>query len=410
MATNYIPLVLQIEILCRLAPKSLIRFQSVSKEWKSLIDSSEFNSDFIKRQPQRKRFLLTVAYVDDEPERGENCWIVDDEDDGDDSFPQNRISLTYPRSVNPLLYQYGDDDIKLKFVGSSHGLICFTSSLSLCGDADGLDQYVIWNPCIRKSVSIVGDYYKDKVFVGFGVCTNSFDPKIVRINILKVPSCDNEHEHRVWQVEVYTLSAGVWRSPLTNSEWFDIDLTYHPPLVSNGFIYWCAYVTKIFGADRFTSMIVSFDLATEKFTKIPVPDKLSQRGFRLFKLRGSLGAIQVRESMDSDEEFHEVWLTDDVSKLLTKVFTITLPDNSEVVGFRDNGQVIINKNEKHVVYLQEGGVEGFESRPELVAYDPDLKQIKDLGLHDVRCLSFTSSYTESLLLLDQSNALNDDEE
>ncbi|XP_071717962.1 putative F-box protein At1g46984 [Rutidosis leptorrhynchoides] len=328
------------------------------KEWKSLIDSSEFISDFIKRQPQRKRFLLTVAYVDDEPERGENCWIVDD-DDGDDSFPQNRISLTYPRSVNPLLYQYGDDDIKLKFVGSSHGLICFTSSLSLCGEADGLDQYVIWNPCIRKSVSIVGDYYKDKVFVGFGVCTNSFDPKICR---------------------------GMEKSPLTNSEWFDIDLTYHPPLVSNGFIYWCAYVTKIFGADRFTSMIVSFDLATEKFTKIPVPDKLSQRGFRLFKLRGSLGAIQVRESMDSNEEFHEVWLTDDVSKLLTKVFTITLPKNSKVVGFRDNGQVIINKDEKHVVYLQEGGVEGFEHRPELVAYDPDLKQIKDLGLHEMsRC-------------------------
>ncbi|XP_071717860.1 F-box only protein 8-like [Rutidosis leptorrhynchoides] len=356
--SNYIPSEIKIKIFCHLPVKSLIRFRSVSKEWKSLIDSSEFNSDYIIRQAQRKRILLQrvlyKGFVDDHRERGEYCWIVDD----DDSFPQHVISLTYPLSVNRLL----NTDNNKRLVGYSHGLLCFTGCYS--GEIDSFNRYVIWNPSIRKSVSIDAPYYKS-FFAGFGVCPNSLDPKIVRINV----HYDNDHKQNVWRVGVFALSGGVWRSPLTKlpSKWFDISLFDHQtPVVLNGFIYWCAYTSR-------GQAIISFNLESEEFTKILGPNN-------------------------------------------SKIFTLKLPHKAKVVGFKDNDQLIIE--DRGILIEKEDGdvrchdVNGTwrmcEYRPELVVYDPYLKHSNNLGLH-VSCLSFTSSYIESLLLLDRSDTLNDDE-
>ncbi|XP_071717963.1 uncharacterized protein [Rutidosis leptorrhynchoides] len=295
-------------------------------------------TDFKEIQAQRPRFLLRVyrGYVDDERERGEYCWIIDDDDD---DVLQHRISLTYPKSVNRLL----NKEVYKEIVGNSHGFLCFTSWY--LGDGDSFNRYVMWNPSIRKSVSI-----------------------------------DVPYNGSSFRVEVYTLSAGVWRSPLTKlpSEWFDIHMGYDTPVVVlNGFIYRCAYVDS-----PFNNSIVSFDLASEEFTKILVPDKLTNSCYyciHLFKLGGSLGVVQSERCKGLEEEVHEVWIMDHVSKLLTKLFTITLPEMWKVVGFRDNEQLIIEKIEKRDVYLQ-GGVRGCEYRPELVAYDPELKHIIHLGL------------------------------
>ncbi|XP_071717878.1 putative F-box protein At1g50870 [Rutidosis leptorrhynchoides] len=165
--SNYMPSV-QIKILCRLPVKSLIRFRSVSKEWKSLIDSSEFNSNYFVHQDQRRRLLLWGGEYD------EYCWIVDD----DDLFPQHKISLRYHMVFNRQL-----NINQIKFVGSSYGLLCFTRRYLSGGDY--LNRYVIWNPEIRKSVVIDALHYK-RINVGFGVCPNTLDPKIVKINIIKV--------------------------------------------------------------------------------------------------------------------------------------------------------------------------------------------------------------------------------
>ncbi|XP_071717873.1 F-box only protein 8-like [Rutidosis leptorrhynchoides] len=356
--SNYMPSDIQIKIFCHLPIKSLIRFRSVSKEWKSLIDSSEFNSDYIVRQTQRPRLLLRVKtrYVADDPERGKYCWIVDD----DDSFPQHKISMTYPTSVKRL--SNINDEVKL--VGYSHGLLCFTGYY-LGEDDDFFNRYVIWNPSIRKSVSIDALYY-EHVHVGFGVCPNSLDPKIVRINMFDVPyDCHLELVNIVWRVEVFTLSGGVWRSPLIKlpRKWFNISLDRETPIVINGFIYWCADV----GKER-----------SKIYGNI---------------LRDSLGAVQSERN--GSKEVHNVWIMDHVSKLFTKLFSITLPERCYVVGFRDNDQLIIGMiNEKRGIY-------------ELVAYEPNSNQVNDLGLY-VTCSSLTS-YTESLLLLNQSGTLNDDE-
>ncbi|XP_071717867.1 F-box protein At3g07870-like [Rutidosis leptorrhynchoides] len=308
--------------------------------------------------------------VDDDSKKREYCRIVDDDDD---TFPQNRISVRYPQ-----------------FVGSSYGLLCFTG-FYLGEDDDCYNRYIIWNPSIRKSVTIDVPYYKH-VVVGFGVCPKSLDPKIVRIKIFKVPYDYNLGDtHMVWRVKVFTLNGGVWRRPLTKlpSKWFNVYVLCQTPVVVNGLIYWPAYCTR-------DNMIVSFDLETEEFTKIHVPSKVARRGFEIFKLRESIGTVR-----SGSKGRYVVWLMDYVSKSFIKLYTFSTLQvghwNWKVVGFRDNDQLIIEKNGE---YLLKNGVDRYvNEQPELVAYEPNAKQFNHLGFY-FGCYSFTS-YTESLLLLDQ---------
>ncbi|XP_071717888.1 putative F-box protein At5g50220 [Rutidosis leptorrhynchoides] len=237
-------------------------------------------------------------------------------------------------------------------------------------DDDSLNCYVIWNPSIRKSVVIDVPYNTGTVYVGFGFYPNSLDPKIVRIlNYL----C----------IQLHVIING--KFGLNFGELSRI------PLVLNGFIFWCAEVGNSF-ENNSTYTIVSFDLASEEFTKIDVPDELACDNFYMFKLRDSLGVVQ-RKIMES-KEVHKVWLMDHVSKSFIELedFTVTLPEKWKVVGFRDNEQLIIVKID--------------EQRSELVAYEPYSKQFNNLGFY-VDCSYVNSSYTESLLLLNQPDTLND---
>ncbi|XP_071700617.1 putative F-box protein At1g32420 [Rutidosis leptorrhynchoides] len=433
--TDYIPLPIQIKIFCHLPVKSIVRFRSVSKEWKSLIDSSEFNSDFILGQVQRPRFLLRAyrGNVIADGEKGEYCWVVEDDDD---IFLQNKISLSYPPSVNRLLNKNGLEFNGLEFIGSSHGLLCF-SGCYVC-ENNCFSRYVIWNPSIRKSLAIDALYYKDVVQVGFGVCPNSLDPKIVRISEYYVPYYYNIEQKLestwVWRVDVFTLSEGVWRSPLTKlpNKWSAISLFVSQiPVIINGYIYWSASVDYLGECN----MIISFNLATEEFTKNKLPDELAHlrrdifNKVKIFNLRGSLGVVHsgyAPQSTYTDrKDVHEVWLMDHVSKSFIKLYTFTLPYRWKVVGFRDNDDRLIIEKIVDFKYVEERGVHQYEA--ELVAYEPYSKQLNKLGINFGRCSYITyangdnkfqddevwsssfTCYTESLLLLDQSNTINDDE-
>ncbi|XP_071717862.1 putative F-box protein At5g62660 [Rutidosis leptorrhynchoides] len=303
--------------------------------------------------------------------------------------------MRYPLSIK----QIRKNNKRVEFVGSSYGLFCFTGFY--LGEDDCFDRYVIWNPSIRKSVTIdvpyqdciceYGDARKN-VVVGFGVCPKSLDHKMVRINMLGIPyeykKLGYKHDRFV-RVDVFTLSGGVWRRPLTKltSKWFHIYIYGQTSVVVNGFIYWLSLYKN-------ASAIISFDLTSEEFTKIRVPHKVSHYHYELFKLRESLGVVQWGGSKES----YDVWLLDNVSKSFIKLYTFTLPNRWKVVGFRDNDQLIIEKGDEYSV---DNGVRRYVA--ELVAYEPDSKQFNKLGFN-AGCYSCTS-YTESLLLLDQPDTL-----
>ncbi|KAF5805473.1 putative F-box domain-containing protein [Helianthus annuus] len=180
--SDNLPLELQLNIMKWLPIKSLIQCRTVSKAWKSLIDSA----DFIKHYQGHKQHLLASyeALVDSERKY---VSIADDE-----TFPQKKVSHTIPLLLqNP------------RIIGCSHGLLCLFGDYEDDSDDAIFDTetVVLWNLFIRKAVAVVLPYWVHGTVLGFGVCPRTNDPKIVKIL----------HDNS-WDVQIFALNTGVWRS------------------------------------------------------------------------------------------------------------------------------------------------------------------------------------------------------
>ncbi|KAJ0772069.1 putative F-box domain-containing protein [Helianthus annuus] len=154
--SDNIPIEIQVEIIKRVPVKSLIRFRSVSKQWMSLIDSPEFIT--YHRVNQTQPHHLLVMHCEEEDMKFKYVSIV--EDDGDDHrFSPTVTTPTVKLVRHPTL------------LGCSHGLVCLFNYWKRL--------VVLWNPSIRKSFGIALPDGVDAL--GFGVCPQTSDPKIVKI-------------------------------------------------------------------------------------------------------------------------------------------------------------------------------------------------------------------------------------
>ncbi|MFS7986654.1 putative F-box domain-containing protein [Helianthus anomalus] len=355
MAHN-VPLDMQTEIMKRLPVKSLIRFQSVSKTWKSVIHSSDFIACYSRHQQQQQHLLL--RYHDDFKEK--YVSVVDD-----DSFPEQRVSLTAPLLVNTLKYS--------TIIGSSHGLLC-SYSLSHCLDAliHGRCMAVISNPSVGKAVGVVVPNFKTgriyNTSLGFGVCRETSDPIIVKVTHI-INSPDIESITSIpRQIEVFTLSERAWMV-------VDVD----------GVLYWLA-------SDRTTqwyNLIVSFDMTSEEFREVNLPGSLADDnmfiwGLSIYKIRESIAVLEC--------DINVVWVTENgVSKSFTKLCTIDVNmPYASLIGFRKSGELIIQ--------IYEAG----PRTNKYVVYEPYSKHIDDVEFGGMS-FSLCVPYMETLLLLDQPN-------
>ncbi|GJR63487.1 F-box/kelch-repeat protein-like protein [Tanacetum coccineum] len=281
---------IQEQIIKKLPVKSLIRFRSVSKRWKSLIGSSEFiaNYNVCQAQPQR----LLISYKD--YYYGTRNKFISIEDD--ETFTQHKFSLTHPQSANSLT-----DSVE---VGCSHGLFCFYS----------YDKYskttmaFIWNPSIRKSVAInVSGVYgiAYEIVVGFGICPLTLDPKIIMIpqdiplaGTMKRVNC------------LPTLNTG----------------------------------------SRYINLIISFDLSNEEFREIHLPESLlsfKNKSLSISKLRESLVVLEYN-MITSGRQLCAVWMLDNgVPNSFTQFYTINAPDTSlnTILGFTKSGAILIERQD-----------------------------------------------------------------
>ncbi|XP_071735651.1 F-box only protein 8-like [Rutidosis leptorrhynchoides] len=388
--SDHIPFEIQTEIIKNLPVESLIRFRSVSKSWKSLIDSSEFIVNYHVNCSQLQHNLF-VRYIDAQ-ELYE--WNLEDENYlsivDDDSFPQNWFPLIVPNSVK----QLGRLPLLL---GTSQGLFSFYNN------PVGSNRYkemtvVIWNPTIDKSVSVVvPNVLRNHPFqtvVGFGVCPRTMDPMLVKITYIYslaydmsicIPS----------QVEIFTLSSGAWRSSYNNMPRKSLTLTRNQVNI-DGFIYWLA-TDRIPRGDGYylNNSILSFDMISEEFADIHLPDSLAQlSGSNLYirKLRNSLVMLEINREVEKQE--HCVWrMVNGAPNSFEKLFIIKAPDASlikkidGVLGFRKTGKPIIE-----VLYDS-------DERNALFVYEPDLEHIDDIGIYGVGFPYLATSYVETLLLL-----------
>ncbi|KAI3517989.1 hypothetical protein L1887_06275 [Cichorium endivia] len=379
--SDEIPFHIQAEIIKKLPIISLLRFRSVSKAWKSLIDSSDFIAAYIVTQPPH----LLLRYEDPVKSTDDYVSFVDD-----DTFPQQRFVHTIPQSVKQL--------INSTIVGSSHGLLCLRGYSGLredfCPNLE-TETIVLWNPSIRKSISVAlpnkinPDYETD---IGFWVCPVTREPKIVEVAQFSKTSFHCE-------AKLFTVSSGKWRTLSNNllpSKPFRV---LWPQVVTDRFIYWCAYdpMTRETGLPNH-NLIISFDIINERFGEIDLPDNLRRHSpiqVCISKLRESLVVLEYDSIL---KRACSVWMMENgVEKSFTKLFTVEVPYGSRTItalGFRNSGQPILEVEDGHQYIFEQS---------ELLAYEPNSERFNYLEIYGTTETFVVNSYMETLLLLGQSD-------
>ncbi|GJT69699.1 probable LRR receptor-like serine/threonine-protein kinase isoform X2 [Tanacetum coccineum] len=375
--SDNIPVDIQRDIIKKVYDvKSLIRMRSVSKRWKSFIESSQFIKGYGARQTQPPSRILTYE-ADLSSWNVKSICLVDDDTETLKVQEQEFV-------VSPLLPQC---HMSLA-VGSCDGLLCFYGLNETCVN----NILVIWNPFIRKSFG-VAVVFKDNSVFGFGVCPVTRDPILVK---LLCPL------HKPWHAEVFTLSSGVWNMiPSGNLHLPSQTIRLNNQVVIDRFIYWGAFdsIPADNGEVTKNHMLVSFDLITNEFNVVDLPDTLTNEvispgglvmGVSVSELRGSLvvyGPISVEGA-----DCCGVWVMER-DRSFTKLYTI-LARVSNILGFTKSGETIIEvRKEEGVTFTT------------LDFYDPCSKHIKALGIgiSGVVGSFFMGSPRESLLLVDHSD-------
>ncbi|KAJ0448966.1 putative F-box domain-containing protein [Helianthus annuus] len=391
--SDNIPFEIQVEILKRLPVKLLIQFRSVSKTWRSLIDGSSFIAEYARQHTETQHILL--RYRDYQPNYElKYVSIVDDE-----TFPGNKVSLTHP-VLRQMCKHYS-------IIGYSHGLFCFYHEAQVVcnGHSFGTGRAVLWNPSIRKSVDVVVSNVADGVtyetVLNFGICRETNDPKIVKITHLIWWGNIESASHIPWQVEVYTLSTGAWRSLSGNLPRKRIHFDFCPEFDNcysvdmGGVLYWLAVDWDSMDGES-CNLIISFDMTSEEFGEVNLPNGLAHSPdghcLRVSKLGESLVVFE-----EADQMVYNVWMMEgDVSKSFTKRFTLNvnaLHHPQAILGFRKSGEPIIEMLENE---------NDFELG-RVAVYEPHSKHMYNLGFDGMSSTFFVYPYMETLLLLDQPN-------
>nr|XP_043632954.1 putative F-box protein At1g47790 [Erigeron canadensis] len=336
----------------RLPAKSLAVFRSVSKAWKSVIDRPLFIAYYTNFHQHHRLLIWNEVNIFE----SKYVSIMDNE-----SLSQHTLT-----NVPAPLEQIEN----LSLIGTSKGLLCFSGYFQEVGCMK--ERAVVWNPSLGKSIAI--DLPCHAIWLGFGV---RCDPMIVLMNAVEHP----------YPAFVFTLSSRVWRVPCGNLPPNSIHSSYSPLVATDDrCIYWEVH-------DR-EHLVVAFDMVSEDFTEINLPHCVADLPFGAFsisKIRGSLALLEYCD--DAKKPVYGVWMMaeDGVSKSFTKLFTINIPHTSlkpTVLGYRNNDQPFIETTTNDI-------------SASLEVYEPRTGTIKNLGING-ECDSFhLSSYTETLLLLDQ---------
>nr|GEY82614.1 hypothetical protein [Tanacetum cinerariifolium] len=369
-----IPFDIQSEIIKRLPVKSLLRFRSISKQWKSFIDNPKFIKNYHVNHASPQHHLLLCYELD----TVENYTSVID----NDTFPKQKFPLTAPESLH-----FNDTFL----LNSVNGLFCFYDCY---GHVDPNTKIVvIWNPTVRKSVGIdilvpEERYTKEAcIVVGFGVCPDTSDLKLVKIIDDKIFS--------MWVVEVFTLSTRVWKTVYTGPPFKSCYLTWFQVFL-DGVIYFLVYDDVFLVHGSRLNSVISFHLKSEKFGEVCLPERLVHTpDLTVKKVNESLGLLEYYD--EGDMKVCGVWSRKDgANNQFTKIYTIKVEGKwlfNWVLGFRSNGEVVMELDADNYK----------ESR--IAIYEPLSGHINDVGINGDLCTLYAWSYMETLLLLDEADSI-----
>ncbi|KAK8635436.1 hypothetical protein V6N13_004173 [Hibiscus sabdariffa] len=260
MATLSVPHDIVSEILRRLGVKDLLRFKCISKAWCSLIDDPDFAKLHLSHSLKTGTNLSLVP-------RGLDGGLLSVELD----------SLKRARRLKHPLESYGDKFADL--LGSCNGLLALMSRR---------DEISLWNPSTRKSRTFPaaaveisrGRPRRGFVVYGFGYDPISDDYKLLQMAQYYFSNDDSIKS----EVKVYSSSSNCWR----RIQDFNFYLKYklvHGVYANNALHF---VVSRM---RRSEPLVAAFDLGTEEFCLLELPDCLGT-GFSL-NVRAMGGCISL---------------------------------------------------------------------------------------------------------------------
>ncbi|XP_021905008.1 F-box protein At3g07870-like [Carica papaya] len=250
-------------------------------------------------------------------------------------FSENQESHTVDI---PLEITYKD----VQIVDCCNSVFCVSPSLDF-----GFNNYFL-NPATREFKSVSGDNLGFKeirtVTLGFGKLVKIFSPHIINPESSKLQS----------EIHVYTLSSNAWRN--TGFIEANVGSKLHKSAARlNGFLHWKA---EEINSNKPCEFIFSFNLSTEAFRKLPLPEISRNSTARYWYpslLHHSLSVIVCHGENYQRSNRFDIWIMHEYgnNQSWNKRIAIDEPHLriKRVVGCCRNGEVILtNLNQEILVF------------------------------------------------------------
>ncbi|GMI79459.1 CONSTITUTIVE EXPRESSER OF PR GENES 1, CONSTITUTIVE EXPRESSER OF PR GENES 30 [Hibiscus trionum] len=363
--SDYMPLEAILKILNRLPVKSLLRFRSVCKSWNSLISHPSFISSHLQASLSNNTPFLLLGCL----KRDGLKYSLHYDNDGFGKLKQLQFP---PRAC---------------VFGSCNGLIC----IQLYPYNDGL-KFLLWNPSIQKYISLPQLSFSEAkgLNVGFGFDSRTNDYKLLIIGA--------DEDHSWLQPYLFSLNGNCWKRVTTISTNYDFLFEMSMPFV-NGAVHWLGYQKRNYG--QYRHAILGFDLSTEEFFKINLPESLTGLlpvDLSIMKYGESSIAVSVEML---PVKLHELWVMKDygVVESWTKLLSLQRIDRyawiPRVLGFRKNGEVLLRV---HKVEMASLDLNFLQFGASLCL---NCRQVELHGVEVGTGLLSVYNYVESLVLLDK---------
>ncbi|KAK1353733.1 putative F-box and associated interaction domains-containing protein [Heracleum sosnowskyi] len=387
-----LPTDIALDIFLRLPVISVIQSTFVCRYWRSLLLDQHLATLHLSRAVNRNPMLF---FHSDYPIRNELCFaeLPASDDNDDEKGIVKKISTPFSASMPEFTVE-----------GSCNGLLCLSDTLYK-------DALYIYNPLTRdyKELPKTRQYEEETVVYGFGYHPGTKEYKVVKIVHHWIVNFDDQYVRRrpisgtsKSEVLVLTLGRNAWRN--VGLAPYHLERRSHEAVFTNGRLHWLyfGFYENVRGL-----IIISFDLAEEKFYEVPRPNliPIDGRNYHLAILNGCLSAVVYGHGLRRDLE---IWVMKEynVKESWIKEFKFRsyVPAESPCRKLPRPVRTLRN-NFRHqtlrvLCTLENGGILIEYNTGRLVVYDPENGKYKEIVFEGMPGMFQTVVHTGSLNRID----------
>ncbi|XP_059446384.1 F-box/kelch-repeat protein At3g23880-like [Corylus avellana] len=376
---------LWIEILVSLPVKSLLRFQCVSKSWKSIISSPTFISMHAHHSESTHNHAHHLLH----------CYAYQE-----DGVMDMQYQLFH---INDSFNEFQKLEYPCQISGGSYKVVLDCKRLLLFAPLvrkNGLASLVLWNPAIRMSMTLSQPYKFDRtdrkyLIYGFGFDHTSSDYKVLRMVLIAELGSRLSMPPFPSHAELYKLRTGTWET-VRIAEDFQYTIANSRQALVNGASHWVGYHKRDMGSDFPELVVLLFHMCDEEFRVMKLPACLSSLDEHFTTIGVSGGFLSLLEDNSQDAN---VWLMKEYGVVESWTKQLTLKDGGLVwpmFSFWNNKMILDLKKRKGSMGL---------------LYDLKThKLIKNLRIRSDKVngsLHANNTFVETLVLLNEVHAIRE---